>query len=76
MKEIGFIDSVFTVLKATQLPNESMIFLGDSTRYLLARDQLKKSANTLNGAIFTKNIKMLVIAYTATAVVLKIYKTH
>lgn len=79
-RPIGFIDSGvggLTVLKEAlkQLPNESMIFLGDSARCPYGTRPVEEilPIHIRNGAILLeKNIKMLVIACnTATAVVLE-----
>ena len=83
-RPIGFIDSGvggLTVLKEAlkQLPNESMIFLGDSARCPYGTrpvEEIRQYTLEMVQFFTRENIKMLVIACnTATAVVLKNYKT-
>lgn len=79
-RPIGFIDSGvggLTVLKEAlkQLPNESMIFLGDSARCPYGTrpvEEIRQYTLEMVQFLLEKNIKMLVIACnTATAVVLE-----
>ena len=79
-RPIGFIDSGvggLTVLKEAlkQLPNESMIFLGDSARCPYGtrpKEEIRQYTLEMVQFLLQKNIKMLVIACnTATAVVLE-----
>lgn len=82
---IGFIDSGFgglTVVKQSlkQLPNESIIFLGDSARAPYGPkplEEVQKYITQMSDFLIKKGIKMLVIACnTGTAAALDVLRNH